>query len=117
MLQFPLQELMDERRCYEYLLKVLHREGPQCSQGHPLSEEQQLHDHHCAPIVAYRCRECGVVFNLFTGAVWSGTRYSCSQIVLLLGGVAPGVSPRITWHRSWVWTARGCWSDGRRFSS
>ena len=27
MLQFPLQELMDKHRCYEYLLKVLHREG------------------------------------------------------------------------------------------
>jgi hypothetical protein len=82
MLQFPLQELMDERRCYEYLLKVLHPEGLQCLQGHPLSEEQQPHDRHREPIVDYRCRECGAVFNLFTGTVWSGTRYICSQIVL-----------------------------------
>jgi hypothetical protein len=33
-----------------------------------------------------RCRECGAVFNLFTGTGWSGTRYTCRQI-----GVAQGV--------------------------
>ena len=91
MLRFPIQALMDERRCYEYLLKGLHPQGLKCPQRHSLPEEQPPHDRHREPIVDYRCRECGAVFNLFTGTVWSGTRYTCSQIVLILRGVAQGV--------------------------
>jgi len=33
---FPLQSLMDEQACYEYLLSVLHPPGLPCPQGHPL---------------------------------------------------------------------------------
>jgi transposase-like protein len=91
MLRFPIHELLDERRCYEYLLKVLHPEGLHCPHGHRLPEGQHPHDRHRDPLVDYRCRECGAVFNLFTGTLWSGSRYPCSQIVLLLRGVAQGV--------------------------
>jgi len=91
MLQFPIQELMDERRCYEYLLKVLPPEGLACPQGHPLPAEPQPHDRPREPLVDSRCRECGAVFNLFTGTLWSGRRYTCSQLVLLLRGGAQGV--------------------------
>ena len=43
-----------------------------------------------APVVDYRCRECGAVFNLFTGTVWAGTHYSCAKIVLILRGFVQG---------------------------
>ena len=91
MLIFPIHELMDEQKCYDYLLQVLHPDGLKCPRGHPLPAEQQPHDRHRAPIMDYRCRECGAVFNLFTDTIWSGSRYNCVQIVLILRGIAHGV--------------------------
>jgi hypothetical protein len=95
MMIFPLQELMDEQKCYDYLLQVLHPNGLRCPAGHPLSAGQQPHDRHRAPVSDYRRRECGAVFNAFTGTVWSGSRYTCVQRVLILRGIAPGIpTPR-----------------------
>ena len=91
MIVFPIQALMDEQACYEYLLAVLHPQGLHCPQGHRLPAEQGTHDRHRAPIVDYRCKTCGAVFNLFTNTSWSKTRYSCATIVLILRGVAQGV--------------------------
>jgi transposase-like protein len=39
----------------------------------------------------YRCRKCGAVFNLFTGTIWSKTRFRCATIVQILRGIAQGV--------------------------
>ncbi len=91
MMAFPIQGLMDEQACYDYLLGVLHPQGLHCPQGHPLPTGQAPHDRHRAPILDYRCPTCGAVFNVFTGSVWSGTRYSCATIVLILRGIAQGV--------------------------
>jgi transposase-like protein len=91
MIVFPIQSLMDEQACYEYLLSVLHPHGLHCPQGHPLPASQGAHDRHRTPIVDYRCKTCGAVFNLFTNTIWSKTRYGCATIVLLLRGVAQGV--------------------------
>ena len=92
MIRFPIDELLDERRCYDFLLQALHPDGLKCPHGHPLPLDQPPHDRHRAPIMDYRCRECGAVFNLFTGTVFSKTHQPCSKIVLFLRGVAQGVS-------------------------
>jgi transposase-like protein len=91
MIAFPIQSLMDEQACYDYLLSVLHPDGLRCPQGHRLPVDQGSHDRHRAPIVDYRCKTCGTVFNVFTDTLWSKTRYSCATIVLILRGVAQGV--------------------------
>ena len=91
MLLFPIQEMMDEQKCYNYLLRVLHPDGLKCPRGPPLPSDQQPHDRHREPIVDYRCRECGAVFNIFTGTIWQGSRYTCVQIILILRGIAQGV--------------------------
>ena len=39
----------------------------------------------------YRCRECGAVYNLSTGTVWSGTHYDCWATLMVLRGIARGV--------------------------
>jgi transposase-like protein len=69
----------------------LHPDGLHCPSGHPLPNQQASHDRHRAPILDYRCRSCGAVFNLFTGTVWSKSRYSSSTIVQILRGIAQGV--------------------------
>ena len=91
MMAFPLQALMDEQACYNYLREMLYPQGLHCPHGHALPPEQAPHDRHRAPRMDYRCQTCGAVFNLFTGSVWSGTRYSCATIVLILRGIAQGV--------------------------
>jgi transposase-like protein len=88
MMQFPLNTLLDEQACYDFLLQVLHPTGLACPLGHLLPPEQAPHDRHRAPIIDYRCRTCGAVFNLLTNSLFSKTRYRCSTIVLLLRGIA-----------------------------
>ncbi len=90
MMQWALTDLLDEQACYDYLLQALHPKGLQCPAGHHLPPEQAPHDRHRAPIMTYRCRVCGKVFNLFTGTIWSKTHYRCSIIVQLLKGIAQG---------------------------
>jgi len=91
MFQFPLDNLMDQDACYAFLLQTLHPDRLQCPHGHPLPLNQAPHDRHRAPIVDYRTRMCGAVFNLFTGTLWWKTRYRCSTIVQILRGIAQGV--------------------------
>jgi transposase-like protein len=90
MMQFPLDEVLDEQACYDFLLRTLHPDGLYCPSGHPLPSHPAPHDRHRAPILDYRCRNCGAVFNLFTGTIWSKTRYRCSTIVQILRGIAQG---------------------------
>src|SRR3990172_11263979 len=56
MMIFPLQELMDEQKCYDYLLHVLHPNGLRCPAGHPLAQGQQPHDRHRAAHFALAAR-------------------------------------------------------------
>jgi hypothetical protein len=90
MMIFPIDELLDEQRCYDFLLKVLHPEGLHCRNGHPLPADQAPSDRHRDPIFDYKCRVCGNVYNIFTGTTWSGSRYSCVTIVLIMRGVVQG---------------------------
>lgn len=89
-IRFPLDDLMDEDRCYAWLVNFLHPEGLQCPNGHPRPPDQCPHTRNRAPIVEYRCRPCGRVYNVFTDTVLNGIRYSCSQIVMVLHGFFKG---------------------------
>lgn len=89
-MRFPLTDLLDEQESYNFLLKTLHPDGLKCKHGHPLPPDQKPHDRSRAPILAYRCRICGNVFNILTDTVWQGTHYDCRTIVLVMRGVAQG---------------------------
>ncbi len=80
MMQWALTDLLDEQACYDYLLQAPHPQGLHCPAVHCLPADQALHDRHRAPIMTYRCRVCGKVFNLFTLTIWSKTHYRCSII-------------------------------------
>jgi transposase-like protein len=92
MMLFPITELLDEERCYEYLLDLLHPEGLSCPCGTTLPVEQAPHDWKRAPVVKYKCRSCGKVFHLFTNTILSGTHYPCSTLVMILRGIVRGDS-------------------------
>ena len=91
MIEFPISNLMDDQACYAFLRECLHPDGLHCPHGHPLPPGQAPHDRHRAPIMDYRCRVCGAVFNVFSGTLLAKSRYRCSTLVLLLRGIAQGV--------------------------
>lgn len=90
MLIFPVNDLMSEQASYDFLLSVLHPNGLQCPQRHPLPSDQAPHDRHRDPLFDYRCRQCGAVYNIFTGSIWAKSRYRCSTIILIMRGIAQG---------------------------
>ena len=94
MMRFPITDLLDNQQCYKYLKEILHPDGLSCPYGHPLPPDQSPHDRSRTPVVDYRCRTCGTVFNVFTGTVWSGTHYDCKIIVQVLRGFAQGTSTK-----------------------
>jgi hypothetical protein len=90
-IRYPISDLLNPEECYDYLLHVLYPEGSQCKNGHPLPPDQAPHDRSRAPLVDYRCRVCGNVFNLFTDSVWEGTHYDCITVVLVMRGFVQGM--------------------------
>lgn len=90
-MQFPIDQLLDEQACYDFLLACLHPPGLHCPRGHPLPPEQAPHDRHRTPVLDYRCRQCGAVFNVFSGTLLVKSHYPCSTLVLMLRGIAQGV--------------------------
>ena len=52
-MDFPLGDLLDPERCYDFLLSVLHPHGLGCPNGHAL-EEAFIHKRDRAPILDYR---------------------------------------------------------------
>ena len=98
MMIFPIDALMDEQSSYDFLLGVLHPDGLHCPLRHPLPPNQAPHDRHRAPLYDYKCRVCGKVYNLFTDTLWQGARYPCRKIVLIMRGIAQGVSTQHLAH-------------------
>jgi transposase-like protein len=90
MMRFPLSDLLDEQECYEYLVRTLHPQGLHCQNGHALPSGQAPHDRRRTPVVDYRCRVCGNVYNVFTNTAWQGTHYPCSTVVLVIRGFVQG---------------------------
>ena len=73
------------------LLDALHPEGLCCPNGHPLPSDQAPHDRHRAPVMDYRCRQCGKVFNVYTGTALPGVRHPPRRLVMILRGFCQGV--------------------------
>lgn len=67
MIRFSISDLLNEPECYYFLLDLLHPQGLCCPYGHLLPASQGPHMRDRAPVLDYRCRECGAVSNLFTG--------------------------------------------------
>ena len=89
-MDFPIAEVMNQAACYERLVAALHPDGlacPRCG-----STRHGVHRRHREPVLDYRCRVCRAVFNAYTGTVLQGTSRRPSTLVLILRGVAQGVS-------------------------
>lgn len=90
MILFSLIMLMDELKCYDYLVEILHPNGLCCPNCHASVEQAKVHRRDRAPLLYYRC-SCGRIYNAFAGTLWQGTHHSCSVIVRILQGFAQGI--------------------------
>jgi len=93
MIKFSTLALMDNSKCYEYLVKIFHPRGLHCPRCDLPVEEARVHRRDRAPIFYYRC-PCKRIYNAFAGTDWQDTRHSCSMIVCILQGFAQGVSTK-----------------------
>jgi transposase-like protein len=87
MIDFPIDELMDDTICTLWLERYLHPQGmtcPHCGSGTRRLFRAQGH------FPAYRCRACEGYYTLLTGTIFAKTRQRPATLVLLLRGVAKG---------------------------
>lgn len=89
-MDFPILDLMDGDACYQFLVDTLHPDGLHCP-GCGRSDVLSVHDRHRRPVFDYRCRNCGSVFNAYTGTPLQKTHHTPAQLVLILRGVWQGV--------------------------
>ena len=88
---FPIDEVLDEIKIYEWFEKILWSKGPICPRC-GRQNDLRIHAHRRTPILDWRCFKCKRIFNLFTGTVFQGTRYSLPRLFMILRGIAQGVS-------------------------
>jgi hypothetical protein len=89
MIDFPIDELLDDNICTRWLEQHLHPDGltrPHCEHAERRLFRVQGH------FPAYRCRACDGYDTLLTGTIFANTRQRPATLVLLLRGVAKGES-------------------------
>ena len=91
MIEFSIADLMDEQKCYDFLVSLLHPKSLGCPRCHTPVTQAGIHRHDRAPVLYYHCG-CGRVYNAFAGTLWQGTHHSCSTIIRILQGISQGVT-------------------------
>ena len=93
MLLFPIRDLMDEDKCYAFLVALLHPAGLHCPRCRRSVGEILVHKKDRAPLLQYKC-PCGRMFNAWTGTLLQGTHWSPSIWVQVVRGFSLGVSTK-----------------------
>lgn len=81
---------MDEEKCYDYLVEILHPNGLHCPACRVSVGHSKVHRRDRAPVLYFRCL-CGRIYNALTGTDWQGNHHKCSIIIYILRGFAQGV--------------------------
>jgi transposase-like protein len=87
MIDFPIDDLMNEGACLAWLERHLHPEGLCCPRCGAL-ERRPFRPQATFP--AYRCKECDRYYTVLTGTVFAKTHQPPQKLVLLLRGIAQG---------------------------
>jgi len=89
MIDFSIDELLDEHASLEWLERHLHPDGLQCPRCG--SVERRV-ARQIGALSAYRCKACDRYHSILTGTVFEKTRQPPSKLVLILRGIAKGES-------------------------
>ena len=93
MLVFPIQNLMDEEKCFAFLVDLLHPGGLHCPRCRKPAGELPVNATDRAPLVDHKC-PCGRVFNAWAGTLLQGTHWPATIWVQVLRGFTQGVSTK-----------------------
>jgi transposase-like protein len=91
MLIFSVIELMDEQKCYDFLVNILHPTGLKCPVCQCPVEDSKIHRKDRAPVLYYKCAN-GHIYNTFSKTVWQGVHHTCPVIVRILQGIGQGTT-------------------------
>src|SRR2546425_13048467 len=87
MIDFPIDDLLDNDACLAWLEQHLHPEGLRCPRrGSP----ERRPARRAAAFPAYRCQQCDRFYTVLTGTVFAKTHQSPAKLVLILRGIAKG---------------------------
>lgn len=87
MIDFPIDELLDEEACLHWLEQHLHPDALQCP--HCRATERRVAQQN-GLWTAWRCKKCDRYYTLLSGTIFERTRQPPSKLVLLVRGVAKG---------------------------
>src|SRR3954468_20142906 len=87
MIDFPIDDLLDEDACLAWLEKHLHPTGLRCPRcGDPKRRPARR----AAAFLAYRCKQCDRFYTVLTGTCFGKTHQTPAKLVLILRGIAKG---------------------------
>lgn len=87
MIDFPIDELLDDAACLRWLEQRLHPSGLRCPH---CGDNRRRVAQHNGPWTAWRCKACDRYYTLLSGTVFERTRQPPAKLVLLLRGIAKG---------------------------
>lgn len=92
-MDFPISDLMSEKLSTEWILEHFHPNGVVCVHcGAPWSKASEFRRTRKSELIVYRCRDCGGIYNLYSGTIFAARQLRPSQVVLLMRGVLKGES-------------------------
>ncbi len=92
-MDFPLLEICDDELGEVWLRKHFHPHGlscPRCRAG--VKRARAFGRTRRSQITRYRCRDCQMVYTLYTGTLFAHKQLRPAQVILLLRGVCKGES-------------------------
>jgi len=87
MIDFPIDELLDEQASFAWLERQLHPEGLRCPRWGSAARRVTRRR---GAFPAYRCVKCDRYHTILSGTVFAKTRQPPSKRVLILRGIAKG---------------------------
>jgi transposase-like protein len=89
MIDFPIEELLDENACLAWLERHLHPNGFACPR---CGSTQRRVARRRGAFPSYRCKRCDRYHTVLSGTAFAKTHQTPAKLVLILRGIAKGES-------------------------
>jgi predicted RNA-binding Zn-ribbon protein involved in translation (DUF1610 family) len=95
-MEFPIADLLDYASSVKWIMQHFHPKGFQCPKcGAPHTQAQIFRKTKRSQLVVYRCRQCHIAYNLYSGTIFQQTHLTPMQVVLLMRGICKGESSKV----------------------
>ena len=90
-MEFPITDLLSAEESEAWLLQHFHPDGMKCAYcAAPVERAGVFRKTRKSQLKVYRCKDCGSIYNLYTGTVFAQRHLRPQQAVLLIRGVLKG---------------------------